>query len=700
MDNSSDDSESGNSAATDAAAAGDDALTDDSGKSSEDLMAHIKDRLRAIAEGDRTAYAETIEASGRHVTQQELDDIDSRGGPPLFAAMRQHDLLLGDVAPDSTLGQRAEQWQKDLRDAANGDRAAFIRASQANGVEPSEEDLAGFDLRGGPPLFAAMRQHDLLLGDVAPDSTLGQRWEQWQKDLVAMDEGDRAAFIRASQANGVEPSAEDLAGFDLRGGPPVLEAARRQQLWGKFDPGSKLGQRLGRAMEDMTKARQGDVEAARRLEVQTGHPAGTFAGADGSGGGQDPGEADHGGFDWLQPAPGGGTGSGPTVGTVPQPENSGGTKLGDVHDSGVGPGSDPDEWNAYPSNAGSNLSPAPLVRAGDAPAKPAEAEANTTKGESPRSDSSSGSADGWGTTIETGGSSETYHSEWRSDNTERREYADGSVEYRDSEGNVIYERTPKDGTPSADGSEASTDSDTNTNEGTTDDDDADADEDSEDEEDADAGDEDATAAARVAAADGDSLPDRVGIGMLQDTRSGSAWVDPLTDYGPGGAPQHGVGDGADIRLPSRDPIALYGDGDARPGATGEAASGFVDPLTDYGPGGAPRHEYEPGDVKLPSHEDDPDPRGAGDGVGSMARGDGSALTQASLETPGHGSLAGLAGSNDSLGFESSTLFDLSLETAGLEVHHDSFATVGDMARDLDGPPEANGAGGLDWLDDD
>ncbi|MCL4240061.1 MAG: hypothetical protein KJ048_01810 [Dehalococcoidia bacterium] len=696
MDNSSDDSESGNSAATDAAAAGDDALTDDSGKSSEDLMAHIKDRLRAIAEGDRTACAEAIEASGRHVTQQELDDFDSRGGAPLVAAMRQHEFLLGDVAPESTLGQRWEQWQKDLRDAANSDRAAFIRVHQANGVEPSAEDLAGFDLRGGPPLIATMRQHQLLVGDVAPESTLGQRWEQWQKDLRAMDDGDRDAFIRASQANGVAPSAEDLAGFDLRGGPPVLEAARRQQLWGHFDPGSKLGQRLDRAMEDMTKARQGDVEAARRLEVQTGHPGGTFAGADGSGGGQDPAEADRGGFDWLQPAPGGGTGLGPDVGTGPEPEASGGTKLGDVHDSDVGPGSDPGEWNPYPSNAGDALTPPPHVPAGNAPAKPANAQRNTTTGESSSSESS---PDGWGTTIEAGGSSETYHSEWRSDGTERREYADGSVEYRDSEGNVIYERTPKDGTPSPDGSEASTDSDTNTNEGTTDDDDAEADEDPEEEDDADTESGEGSAAARTGAAEeSDSLPDRVGIGALQDSPSG--YVDRLTDYGPDGAPRHGAGDGADVRLPSRDPIALYGDGDARPGATGEAASGFVDPLTDYGPGGAPRHEYGPGDVKLPSHEEDPDPRAAGDGVGSMARGDSSALTQASLETPGHGSLVGLAGSNDSLGFESSTLFDLSHETAGLEVHHDSFATVADMALDLDGPPEANGAGGLDWLDDD
>lgn len=125
MDNSSDDSESGNSEATDAAAAGDDALTDDSGKSSEDLMAHIKDRLRAIAEGDRTAYAETIEASGRHITQQELDDFDSRGGAPLVAAMRQHEFLLGDVAPESALGQRWEQWQMDLR-AMDGRRQGRV----------------------------------------------------------------------------------------------------------------------------------------------------------------------------------------------------------------------------------------------------------------------------------------------------------------------------------------------------------------------------------------------------------------------------------------------------------------------------------------------------------------------------------------------------------------------------------------------
>src|SRR3990172_488701 len=217
MDKSSDDTQSGNSAATDAVAAGDggSALADDAGKSSEDLMARLKDRLRAIAEGDRTAYAEAIEASGRHVTQQEMDDFDSRGGPPLFGAMRQHELLLGNVAPDSTLGQRAEQWQEDLRAALNGDRAAFIRGSQANGVAPSAEDLAGFDLRGGLPLIGAMRQHELLLGDVAPESTLGQRWEQWQKDLRAMDDGDKAAFIRASKANGLEPSAEDLAGFDL-----------------------------------------------------------------------------------------------------------------------------------------------------------------------------------------------------------------------------------------------------------------------------------------------------------------------------------------------------------------------------------------------------------------------------------------------------------------------------------------------------
>ena len=694
MDKSSDDTQSGNSAATDAVAAGDggSALADDAGKSSEDLMARLKDRLRAIAEGDRTAYAEAIEASGRHVTQQEMDDFDSRGGPPLFGAMRQHELLLGNVAPDSTLGQRAEQWQEDLRAALNGDRAAFIRGSQANGVAPSAEDLAGFDLRGGLPLIGAMRQHELLLGDVAPESTLGQRWEQWQKDLRAMDDGDKAAFIRASQANGLAPSAEDLAGFDLRGGPPVFEAARRQQLWGSFDPDSKLGHRLDQAMEDVAKAQQGDVEAARRLEVQSGQPPGSFD-ERGSNRWEDPAQAEQGGFDWLQPAPGGGTGSDPDVGTGPEPEISGGTKLGDVHDSDVGPGSDPDEWNAYPSNAGDALSPAPLVPAGNAPAKPANAERNTTAGESSTSESS---PDGWGTTIETGGSSETYHSEWRSDGTERREYADGSVEYRDSEGNVIYERTPKDGTPSADGSEASTSSDTNANEGTTDDDDAEADEDPEDEDEADPESEDSGAAARTGAAEeSGSLPDRVGIAGLNDSPSG--YVDPLTDYGPDGAPQHGAGDAADVRLPSREKIALYGEGD---GAAGDAGSRFVDPLTDYGPGGAPRPGYGPGDVKFPSHGTDQDPRAAGDGLGSIARGDGSALTQASLETPAHGSLAGLAGTNGTLDFESSTLFDLSHETAGLEVHHDSFATVGDMSLDLDGPPEANGAGGLDWLDDD
>lgn len=183
--------------------------------------------------------------------------------------------LTGDDPEHSRLHQQVDEYWADQTAADNGDKEAYIRTCEAIGFTPTPQALAEFEQRGGLPVLESARRQ-ALAGRFDPESKLGRRVARYWTDLAAADNGDRAAYIRASEAIGATPTEKDLADFDERGGLPLFESMRRQKSLGTFDPHGKLGQRLDQVIDDIGRAQGGDVEAARRLEIQTSLPAAAF----------------------------------------------------------------------------------------------------------------------------------------------------------------------------------------------------------------------------------------------------------------------------------------------------------------------------------------------------------------------------------------------------------------------------------------
>ncbi len=184
-------------------------------------------------------------------------------------------VLVADGPENRKLGQQVDAYWEDQTAADNGDKAAYIRTCEAIGFTPTEKDLAEFEQRGGLPVLESARRQ-ALAGRFDPNSPLGRRVARYWADLAAADNGDRAAYIRASEAIGLPPTETDLADFDRRGGLPLFESMRRQKSLGIFDPHGRLGLRLDQVMDDIGRAQGGDVEAARRLEIQTSLSASAF----------------------------------------------------------------------------------------------------------------------------------------------------------------------------------------------------------------------------------------------------------------------------------------------------------------------------------------------------------------------------------------------------------------------------------------
>lgn len=183
----------------------------------------------------------------------------------------------GEGTEHSRLHEQVDAYWEDQTAADNGDKAAYIRTCEAIGFTPTQKDLADFEKRGGLPVLESARRQ-ALAGRFDPDSPLARRVARYWADLAAADNGDRAAYIRASEAIGIAPTNKDLADFDQRGGLPLFESLRRQKLLGNFDPEGLLAQRLDQVIDDIAKVQGGDAEAARRLELQTSLPASAFSG--------------------------------------------------------------------------------------------------------------------------------------------------------------------------------------------------------------------------------------------------------------------------------------------------------------------------------------------------------------------------------------------------------------------------------------
>jgi hypothetical protein len=254
----------------------------------------------------------------------------------------------------------------DAKLAAVGDVDAYKRlVVSQTGKEPTRKELETFQLGGGLPLLGMERQQQLL-GDPITSKEYSDRWNTAWADYKKGLSGDLEAWKRYNAAvNGRQIDFDEEFQFEDGGGPSIGENQRQMDLLGVNYPQEHLD-RMAQLQDVVEKAINGDAKAQSKLEAAFGMTPGALAGDTLKNNPTMAGALQN-IVNYRPDTPQPGTNETPKSESKSKtetegwgfhawagnPENQQTPSASSETSSGIGPGSDPSEWEQYPGSSSS-----------------------------------------------------------------------------------------------------------------------------------------------------------------------------------------------------------------------------------------------------------------------------------------------------------------------------------------------------------